>query len=591
MINNVIIKLLLSISFIFIATSSVLLLYSSITGYEISIYDSTPAFVWISLFFTIACGIGLIFYFIWNDEKMPCVYWILSIMLIIIARLELLYIPLLRGYIALRGDNLSHIGNVIDILKYSHIGNNIYPVTHILCSKISLITSLPPISFMNYITGLFSVFFVLSTYLLLKTTSLERKEQFLAFVVAGGILFDNYNIYIMPNGWSLFFLPFILYVALQAREWNVSAIFTLLLVFFVFFHPLSYLITIAILMLCTMCYYILKNSEYFAGTFDNSYTYSLIISTILSFILFSWYIISYQRFEVNIHIMWNSITSGGGIVPIAHMSDKLNKIHFELPDFIELLIKMNGDELIYLIFLISASYFLVRRCFKKCSKVYVTEAIFVAIPIQFGGIFAFYLLHLIPGLESIGSSRLLSYTAILTPISSALVLNNYISNKNKIMSILCIVLILVASLLSILSLYPSPYVFQANPAVTNMDMTGMGWAANSTIGSDYQYVNILSPVTRFQNAILGTNATKVKLGKGDSTIIDHFGYKNNTYLGKYYDKTMYFTVTQMDQIIYDTVSTYAAVARFNKYDFVRLNQDITVNRLYHNGESFVCSIN
>jgi len=589
--NKIIVKSVLSIGLLFIAISGILLFYSPITGYEISIYDSTPAFVWTSLFFAIACGIGLIFYFVWNDERVSSVYWLLSIVLIIIARFELLYIPYLRGYITLRGDNISHIGHVVDVLKYSYIGDNSYPVTHILCSEISLMTSLPPISFINYMTALFSVFFVFSIYLLLKVTSIGRKGQFLAFAAAGGILFDQYNVYVMPNGWSLFFLPFTLYIALRTMECKTySIVFVLLLIFSVFFHPLTYLTLIAILILWAAFNYILKNSGFLADIFEISYNRLFIVPIMLSVILFIWHILSYQKFVPNIHLLWESITSGGNTVPIVQLGDTLNRINFDLLDFIELFIKMNGDEFIYLLFLVSALYLLVHQYVKYHQKICVNEAVFVAIPFLFGAVYAAYLLNLVPGLDSIGSARLLSFTMILTPLSAALVLNNYALNKNKIMAIAGLILILTASLLSIFSLYPSPYVFRANPGVTNTDMSGMEWAIDNKDG-DYQILTILSPVTRFADAILGIHDRKIEFGKEDPTVIDHFGYNNSTHLGQYYDKTAYFSATKMDQIIYETIPTYSTVGRFNYYDFVRLNQDITVDRLYHNGESFVCAIN
>ena len=158
------------------------------------------------------------------------------------------------------------------------------------------------------------------------------------------------------------------------------------------------------------------------------------------------------------------------------------------------------------------------------------------------------------------------------------------------MAIICIFLILTASVLSIFSLYPSPYVYRANPGMTNMDMCGAAWAIESK-GGDYQYVTILSPITWFADAILGIHDRKIEFGKEDPIIIDHFGYNNNTYLGQHYDETVYFSATKMDQIIYETVPTYVAVCRFNYEDFRQLNRDPTVDRLYHNGESFVCAVN
>jgi len=586
--NKIIIKSLLSIGFFLIAISGILLFYSPIKGYEISIYHSTPAFVWISLFLALACAICLIFYFVWSDERTPSAYWLLSIMLIVLARLELLYIPYLRGYITLRGDNISHIGYVVDILRYSHIGDNSYPVTHILCSEISLITSLPPVSFVNYLTALFSVFFVFSIYLLLKTTSIKGKGQFLAFVVAGSILFDQYNIYVMPNGWSLLFLPFILYVALQAVRYKVySVIFILILIFSVFFHPLTYLMLIAILILCIWLFSVFKISRSIISVSDVSFNRSFIIPITLSGILFVWHILSYQKFVPNIRLLWKSITEGGDIMPIAQMGDTLNRINFDLFDFLELLIKLNGDDLVYLIFLISALFLLIRQYTNHHSKICVNEVIIIAIPFLFGVVFTAYLLNLIPGLDSIGSARLLSFTMIFTPLSAALILNKYILSKNIIMATTCLVLILSASFLSVLSLYPSPYIFRPNPSVTYSDMREMEWVVDNKDG-DYQYVTILSPITRFADAILGIQASKMEFGNGNPTVIDHFGYNNSHYLKQQYDEKTYFPVTQMDQVIYDTV--YSFVGRFNEFDFVRLHQDTTVDCLYHNGESLVYSI-
>ena len=60
-------------------------------------------------------------------------------------------------------------------------------------------------------------------------------------------------------------------------------------------------------------------------------------------------------------------------MPIAQMGNTLNKINFDLLDFIELLIKINGDEIIYLLFLISALYLLMRWHIKIARKYVLTR--------------------------------------------------------------------------------------------------------------------------------------------------------------------------------------------------------------------------
>ncbi|MBP2133104.1 hypothetical protein J2128_001025 [Methanomicrobium sp. W14] len=584
------IKVLLCTTFISVAISGALLFLNPISGYEISIYEGTPAFVWIALIYCMACGIGLIFYFIWTSEKISFLYWVLSVTIIILARFELLYVPYMRGYVTLRGDNISHVGAVVDILNSGFIGDNSYPVTHILGSGISLLSSMPPIIFLNYMTALFSVFYVFSIYLLLKTTSVLGKAQCLAFAVAGGVLFDQYNVYVMPNGWSLFFLPFILYVALQtAKCKEYSILFALLLVISVFFHPLTYLLLIAVLVFCSVFYYIKNNFTILKKFSDVSYQF--LIPIVLSGILFAWHVLSFQQFVPNIGLLWDSITSaGGGKIPLAQMGDTLSKINFDVYDFIKLFLKMDGDEIIYLIFLFFALLLVLRSYIKGNLKICSNEVIFLGVPILLGAIYGAYQLNLVPGLASIGSGRILSFVMILTPLSTAFVLNHYISERNKIMSLIFVVLILIASTVSILSLYPSPYLFRANPGVTNMDMDEMRWVIANTEG-EYEYVTILSPVTRFSDAILGMIETKIEIGKQVPAVVDHFGYNSNISLKQYYNKTVCFPVTYMDQIIYTSVQSYAAVGRFKQHDFIRLNEDKSVDRLYQNGESFVYIIN
>ena len=140
-----------------------------------------------------------------------------------------------------------------------------------------------------------------------------------------------------------------------------------------------------------------------------------------------------------------------------------------------------------------------------------------------------------------------------------------------------------ASIISILSLYPSPYVIRPNPEVTEMDMHGFEWFVDYK-SRDIGCTCIMSPPYRFADAILGSIEADKRsdIGHSAPAIPDHFNYTVCDRLGESYKKDRYAAITQMDKVIYDTV--WEVVGRFHKEDFEKLESDKTVDKLYSNGE-------
>ena len=166
-------------------------------GYELSLYNSTPPIVWISLIFSIFGGISIIMYIVHRNQSDYYNYCFLGLLILLFDRIILLYIPYIRGYYSWRGDNISHFGILKEILTFGHIPSDlVYPITHILLSELVYITGLSNEIIANHSTALISVFYVISIYLLATSSLVTKKEQILAVTSIAGVFFSGYDVYL-----------------------------------------------------------------------------------------------------------------------------------------------------------------------------------------------------------------------------------------------------------------------------------------------------------------------------------------------------------------------------------------------------------
>ena len=175
---------------------------------------------------------------------------------------------------------------------------------------------------------------------------------------------------------------------------------------------------------------------------------------------------------------------------------------------------------------------------------------------------------------------------IFIPLFSIFTINLFLSLKGRCRFFTrfgIISLILLASLLSIVSLYASPLVSLANIQITSSDISGTQWFIDKkdvTISSKH----IMSPPQNFASGIAGFTVITGRADmKREIQFADHFGYPEQMSLGAQDPMEDYYAViTAFDKIIYSTV--WKQVGRFTDADFEALKLDQTVNKLYSNGE-------
>ncbi|MCZ7355874.1 MAG: hypothetical protein O8C66_08885 [Candidatus Methanoperedens sp.] len=579
-------KIVAILCFVFISLSTLIAYTNPSKDFELSIYESTPISVWVLLIISIAGGVAIIVHQVYTKEYKYGNFWQLGFLILILSRVTLLYIPFIRGYYTWNGDNISHIGFVKDILFTGHIpSDNFYPITHILLTMLISSSGAPIELIVNHSTALLSIFYVVSIYLLATTALSSREAQLLSVAAIGGVLFNGYDVYLMPNGWSILYLPLVFFLFFKSLlnrfplEHKLLLVVTLVL--FPFFHPLSSLMLIIMILtigVISCLIHIIGNKNVFWHNIP--YLFPITSTFIVLTILLPW-ILSFQGFKINIHLLYNALTTGYGQDVIAQMGERLNKINVHGLDFVNLILKIMGDDIIFLVLSIIAAIILFKNHEER--KRNNNLLVFIGITFVVGMMYVAYLFNIIPGLGNIGSQRLLAYLVIFTPISAGFTLKHFINKKNYISAIVCIVIIMMASIISILSLFPSPYILQPNVQVTQMDMYGVKWFVDNKDRKISDTV-IMSPTYRFADAIIGSNEVnkRTDIKHFSLQIPDHFNYYLNKYIGESYTEDKYAVITEFDKTIYDTV--WKVVGRFHKEDFEKLEMDKTVDKLYNNGE-------
>ena len=119
-----------------------------------------------------------------------------------------------------------------------------------------------------------------------------------------------------------------------------------------------------------------------------------------------------------------------------------------------------------------------------------------------------------------------------------------------------------------------------------MDLNG----ADRLLNFKYSAINsvfIMSPVYRCLAGSLGHVEAGKFFGSSykEANIKDHFNYTLSNNLGNSYTQNEYFMMTMFDKIIYEIV--WNVVGRFRQKDFKKLGEDVSVDRLYSNGDTSI----
>ncbi|GAH09231.1 unnamed protein product, partial [marine sediment metagenome] len=252
----------------------------------------------------------------------------------------------------------------------------------------------------NHSTALFSIFYVLSIYLLATSTLKEKDSQLLSVAAIGGVLFDRYDVYLMPNGWSIRYLPLFFFFFFKSnKSWEYKLLLVITLIVYPFFHVLSATVLVMILMIIGSVRSLFIIFEHENLSLKNILqSFPIIQILIIVGILFPW-ILSFRGFYPNIRILYLALRLGQSSRVIDAMNITLDKIGIYGIDFVKLLIKEMGDNIIFLALTMVATVILFKKYKNnKELKNYQNLIILIVITIVIGVLYATYLFNVIPGL-------------------------------------------------------------------------------------------------------------------------------------------------------------------------------------------------
>lgn len=584
--NKRILKLLLSICFISLSVALVIAYLSPASGYEVSLYSSTPILYWFLLVFCFSLCIFLIFHYMYTERFEHSYFWIICFTLLVLCRFSLLCLPYIRDYLyPWRGDSMTHIGYAIDILLDGHyLSSNFYPVSHTLIASVVIISGLPLEFVSKYSTPFLSVLFLLFIYFFAKTVLLTKESVIFSLIIASS-MFSIFDYAISPNGWSILYLPLVLALFFR-QSLDYKILLSISIILLPFFHVFTSSMLVFILIVVSLIYWFFNNNRlnsYFSAMNPSQFLNSIILELT---ILLMW-ILSFKYFNKNIKALYDSFTSTSSNAFATEVITKLDKVDVHGFEVILLAIKMYGNTFIFIGLSAVAFYLFI----KKFSWKYGNFNIFIIFSLFFCFFSAYviYLFNLIPGFKNFAGHRMLMFLGVFAPLCTSFFLQYFKDNRNYILYLVGIFLIITASLISILNLFTSPWIIQPNSQVTCMEVDGMNWFFNYR-NQMTDIVIIMTPPHRYADEIMGSRERNERDISGYyENIPDHFNYSVYKTIGESYAGKRYAVISEYDKTIYNTV--WINVGRFYTSDFIILESDKTASKLYNNNEFDVWMFN
>ncbi len=601
-------KMFLSIGFIFLSLSIYWVNNIGANGYEVSIYDSLPKILWIFLFGSILCGVSVTIYSIYLRKKIRT-FTFLGIFLVVFSNCILLSLPLFKGYAVYgRWDALSHLGYVVDIIKYGYISDgDVYPIAHVCIAFFKYVSGISLTTIFLCLPALFLICYVLFTYILAKLLISHPKTQLLSALIATILLTSYGNYQVLPTVMSTFFLPLFLYFyfkRLMSKKLEIRVLLILLIILYPFFHPLTSLLVIMFIL--TMDLFMIFYNKSIVKDMELNFNIvnTTLFPSLLSLIIFiSWISNSsnYNIWATNIRSLYFYIRGESYVLKMSgSITNTLDKINFQISDIIELYIKMYGHISIFLILAGIASIVIFKNSIvfsnKSLKYMFIYQSLFPLMCI-------ITLINLFKTILFIGIWRLISVLCIITPICVSYIISEFILDriniktndfKQKAGVIFTILLIMISSIGATFSLYPSPWIYQMNQQVSHMEINGMEWY--------YSHKNIeildlnIRESFRFADFIFGVHGRKSRADiqvaeRADTNpkyelpknlITAHFNYLNYSMYGHSLIADYYIPLHRYDEIFYTEI--YPQLAIFNASDFEQFGRDPTIDKIYNSGD-------
>lgn len=585
-----IVKAVGSLCFILIAVALLAIRDSPATGYESSIYASTPPLVWGSLIVCVACGIGIVVYQVWRREDHSNL-WIIGYALILSCGLILISLHALRGYAFWNasGDSGTVLGWVQGSVSTGHVrSGDVYPMVTVYLSELAQIMGVSNLPTLQHWLGVFHSLFSMVTVYVLAIFFLPRRGQVILATIAGSSLF--YVLYFGSDQTSLANSMFPLALYLLGRsltrdtlQWRI--LFTILIFWFPLAHPVPAMALFSILLTISVVGSVLHLSTGTPGMESGPFKFDVSITLLLFVWAITW-ISSFYVWDAMI-INLHTLLTGGGATHITALADNILYATKHGYSVAAQFFKVYGSTLLYITLTLVAVPMLAKR-FKASEHLKRLISLYAPLAAIALATIIFYMANL-----AFGPSRLLLYIMVMSSLFVGFVLYELMDWSAlrggplaKIAPFLVAVLLLLVSATDGLRLYPSPYTLQPSYHNTRAEIEGMDWFLHNkdtAVGTAGWYLGL----HRFADFLLDPEERRQRykdVGPRSVTSLPwHLGYEEYSTIGESYEKDVYVVFSQMSRRVYVDVYPEMAELRILPSDFAKMDNDPTVDKLYENG--------
>jgi hypothetical protein len=596
------IKLLALSAFLLIIIDLIIILLTpSSNGFELNIYSTYPWYFW--MFLVLSIFIGTLILLKSYISKLRGNYWLYGFAAILLSNTILLIMPIIRNYIVFgRGDILTHLGWLKNIIASGNFGTDMYPMIHIIASSTYYFTgiSIENITILFY--TIFSIFYILSFYLLYSQIFKDKNRTILAMVFTSIMIFATSQTSFIPFTLSLFIIPFYLYLYFKEREshgWNYRALLAILTAFIILFHPITAIMVLFTIIIIEFSRFIFLRINNPGENFLSKFSIILVLMIISGFVLWKQY---FFQLVNSLFLFYYLIISG--LSPnLTGTLSLLNKANFI--DIIISTMYIFGAWIIVILISIITIFLLIRKnltLFKLSPRGLLNlfrslqfYQIFSTVGFLFFTVLSLFVYLKLP---IFGFARILQFSFIFVSFLMFYFFYQILNSKNirlnslkygKIVLISIIVLPIIC--FSTINLYLSPIILTPNAQVTEAEIDGMTtfFSFNDShtrileLGiSQYRFEDYIYGE---QADIYGQDAHILNLSNTSRTApLDHFGYENNTTLNKFYKMSVYVAINDIGIDTYPMIYPgYEDSWRFNPDDFTKFNNTAPVSLIYNNG--------
>jgi len=590
-------KITLIFLFFLLSVALIITWNTPATGYESSIYWSTPLILWVSLIASVIVGVALVVVAIAKNELEKTSFWKIGFFLVFLCYAICLALFIIRGYYmwAMEGDLSSHIGWTEETLKTGHVLTSIiYPTAYIYLSEIIFLTDLD-LFFVHKITPLiFGLLCVLFMCILAKILFV-KKSIYLLVGILSCCLTHTWYLRVTPNILANFLLPlviFLVYKNVQQKTWVWGVSLVIVLVLMPVFHPVPTMI-LAIVFVSIGVFMVVSyiNNRWQIETlndFKGGKTYRITTLFIIMLVWCLFWISSFTVFNHQILSVYDAITLGendpwaSGLIGLASDASAYGY------SVIEQVIKnLWGQIILCVISALSLPLIVKRYLGSRENSGAISLFLAFVIVIFLSAIFYMFdlaftpkrMLYAISMFGTFFAAYFLAFFLTANTKRSLIPLNTYTKSF--------ITLIVVFSLFvgGLLALYPSPYILTASSQNTHFEIEGLLFTY------DHRDVNVtLTGITiapgRLSHALLTPEervTQALPLYLEDQRVPYRFGYDVDSLISIYACETD-IIITQKDKKRYQDALPEIEELRYTRQDFERLRIDPGLHFLYSNGE-------